>query len=394
MTDHDGQGSPYLELLKNRINLQHIPFTERGSRILVHSLETGLIVRLAERWIKRDHRLSAYRERVPLLEQIQFADSNGNPLPVSLETYPHCILLQTPQGIFKIFFADAETLQISFPPGRFRLQFLAHMDQHFNDRRGGILRLTGNVRRNVAYTTDAQILKNYTTLVQEELLFIYLEFEAQEGQSLLLNITPRLGFNRYISAPEEVLARSAHRWHEWFAAAPVTSLYTDTYYYAWWVMRAGLISTRFFTTREAMTPSKEYYVGVWQWDSLFHALAYRHIDQRLAQDQLRIIIDHQCEDGMFPDAIHDEGLVTHLEKPVDADVTKPPIIAWAAWKMHQHHADLEFLNEIYEPLVRWNNWWLENNDLDHDGLCEYQHPVFQRDGRQPILGSGYAGSIS
>ena len=123
-----------------------------------------------------------------------------------------------------------------------------------------------------------------------------------------------------------------------------------------------------------MTPSKIHYVGVWQWDNFFHALAYRHVDSRLAEDQLRILLDHQREDGMIPDAVHDEGTVTHLTFPVDADVTKPPLIAWAAWKIYERTHDAEFLNEIYEPLVRWNRWWFEYNDLDGDGLCEYRHP--------------------
>ena len=158
------------------------------------------------------------------------------------------------------------------------------------------------------------------------------------------------------------------------AAPPWWKQYRAQYYYAWWVMRAGLISTRFYTTREAMTPSKIHYVGVWQWDAYFHALAYRHVDKRLAQDQLRILLDHQREDGMIPDAVHDEGIVTHLAFPVDADVTKPPLLAWAAWKLYEQDGDREFLDEIYEPIVRWNNWWFENNDPDGNGLCEYQHP--------------------
>ena len=136
----------------------------------------------------------------------------------------------------------------------------------------------------------------------------------------------------------------------------------------------GLISTRFYTTREAMTPSMIHYVGVWQWDAYFHALAYRHVDMRLAQDQIRILLDHQREDGMIPDAVHDEGAVTHLNFPVDADVTKPPLLAWAAWKLYEQGDDREFLNEIYEPIVRWNDWWFEKNDLDGNGLCEYHHP--------------------
>jgi hypothetical protein len=61
-----------------------------------------------------------------------------------------------------------------------------------------------------------------------------------------MNITPKLGFRRYIPDAEAVLQASARRWNDWFAAAPaVAEQYSTQYYFAWWVMRAGLISPRF-----------------------------------------------------------------------------------------------------------------------------------------------------
>jgi glycogen debranching enzyme len=137
-----------------------------------------------------------------------------------------------------------------------------------------------------------------------------------------------------------------------------------------------------------MTPSKTHYVGIWQWDAYFHALAYRHVDKRLAQDQLRVMIDHQREDGMIPDAVHDEGTITHLPFPVDADVTKPPLLAWAAWKLYEVDGDREFLDEIYEPVVRWNRWWFEHNDPECNGLCRYEHPYSSGLDDSPLWDSG------
>jgi glycogen debranching enzyme len=55
-------------------------------------------------------------------------------------------------------------------------------------------------------------------------------------------------------------------------------------------------------------------------------------------------------------------------------VTKPPLLAWSAWKLFETDGDREFLSEIYEPVVRWNNWWFDKNDSDANGLCEYHHP--------------------
>ncbi len=105
-----------------------------------------------------------------------------------------------------------------------------------------------------------------------------------------------------------------------------------------------------------------------------HALAYRHNDPELARDQIRTMIDCQLPDGMLPDAVYDEGVVAEIDHPIRAEVTKPPILTWAALKLHETDPDLKFLQEIYVPLVRWNAWWFAMNDDDADGLVQYNHP--------------------
>ncbi len=374
MTDHNG--SPFLELLRNRINLRRIPFSDRGSRLMVFRGNSHLTVRLAERWFRLDGQLSSYRQRPAIVDEWEFTDGEGRSLPVEPITYPHRIDCDTPIGRFTLAFVDAETLLLTLPPVPCGLTFLARVGEAQTDRRGGVLRVTGDVRRSVVYTSNARIQENAIDPTEDGICRVRLRLAPQDAnRSVLLNITPRLGFNRSMPDTHAVLAATARRWHEWFAAAPEPDEeMRRQYYYAWWIMRAGLISTRFYTTREAMTPSKIHYVGVWQWDAYFHALAYRHLDMGLAKDQLRIVLDHQRPDGMIPDAVHDEGTITHLGFPIEADVTKPPLLAWAAWKLYETSGDREFLDEIYEPIVRWNRWWFEKNDLDGDGLCEYQHP--------------------
>ncbi len=367
--------SPFLQRLENRIDLRTIPFSERGSRLMLFRLNNHFAVRLAERWFKRAPHISAYRRRPPLVEKWFFTDGEGRPLPVETVTYPHKVECFTPAGRFTIAFFDAETLLVALPPGRTGMTFQAHLDEGHTDRRGGVLRLTGRVRRNLVYTTNARLTRNEIRSLGPELQELHVGFEARPGDALLLHITPRLGFNRWVPRPDGVIEEAARQWHEWFAAAPpVAEPLRDSYYYAWWIMRSGLISSRFYTTREAMMPSKVHYVGVWQWDAYFHALAYRHVDMKLAKDQIRILLDHQQEDGMIPDAVHDEGVVTRLSFPVEAEVTKPPLIAWTAWKLYEQDHDREFLDEIYEPIVRWNSWWFTHNDEDGNGLCEYHHP--------------------
>jgi putative isomerase len=368
--------SPYLRLLKNRIDLRRVPFSDRGSRLMLFRRDDEFDIRLAERWFKQEGQLAGYRDRPPLITDWHFTDGAGNRLPLQVTTYPHRVDCQTPIGTFTITFVDTETLMVTLPAGRCGMAFRANLDHSHTDRRGGILRLTGDIRRNIAYTANTTLLQNEAGAVTAGIQAVRISFDVPDGQrAMLLNITPRLGFNRSVLQPQVALEAAAQRWHAWFAAAPpVLSEFQAQYYYAWFIMRAGLISTRFYTTREAMTPSKTHYVGVWQWDAYFHALAYRHIEMPLAKDQIRIVLDHQRDDGLIPDAVHDEGTVTHLTFPIEADVTKPPLVAWAAWKLYEMDGDREFMDEIYEPVVRSDNWWFSKNDVDHNGLCEYQHP--------------------
>jgi glycogen debranching enzyme len=165
------------------------------------------------------------------------------------------------------------------------------------------------------------------------------------------------------------------RWKNWFdKLPPVEETYVRTYTYAWWIMANNLVRPKGSIFYEAMMPSKVNYVGLWLWDSAMHALAFRHVDPELARNPIRAILECQLDDGMLPDAVYDEGIVSEIGHPIYAEVTKPPILAWASLKLHETAPDLEFLKEIYVPLVRWNAWWFSMNDDDVDGLVKYNHP--------------------
>ena len=359
-----------IENLHNRIDMVHIPFTDRGSRLLVFRKNRELLIRLAERWMKWEKEYGHYRQRLPVIEHLTFVDGNGQPLDFETDTYPHLAQISTAVGRFDWTFIDPETLLLRLPAGKFSFHFDVQAEQAQADRRGGVF----HGKRNVAYTTNARICQNTIVGVENNFFHVELRVEAEAGDALLFNITPRLGFVRSIPTSDSSIEAARIRWQAWFdAAPPVLEKYQAQYDYAWWVMGEGLLNTRYFFTREAMAPSKIHYVGVWQWDQFFHAIAYRHINTRLAEDQIRMVLDHQRADGMLPDAIHDEGLVTHLTYPVDADVTKPPLVAWTVLKLFETSGHIDFLEETYEPLCRWHDWWLTYS-ANSNGLCEYRHP--------------------
>lgn len=374
-----------LETLHNHIDLSHIPFTDRGSRLMLFREGQTLLIRLAERWTRWEKEVGHYRQRLPIISRFVLLGMDGSPLNWTADTYPHLAQLHTEQGQFDWLFVDPETLLIRLPVGRYGFEFDGQAQQGQADRRGGTL----HGKRNIAYTTNAHLLQNDVSPVIDNEYRVRVMLEAHEGDSLLLNVTPRLGYNRSIPAPDDALSEARSRWQAWFDVTPsVLEEYQTHYDYAWWIMRSGLLNTRYYFSREALVPSKIHYVGVWHWDQFFHAIAYRHINTQLAEDQLRILFDHQQANGMFPDAIHDEGLITHLAAPVDADVTKPPLAAWAVLKLFEKSGHRDFLEEAYEPLVRCNNWWITANTDEDTGLCEYHHPFSSGLDDSPLWDSG------
>jgi hypothetical protein len=381
--------SRYLLLLRNHLDLKQIPFSERGSRMLLFCDGAMFSIRLAERWAAWEAEFGHYRRRPPILRDFGLLDGAGAPLHFELTTYPHAIVMQTALGAFNWAFVDEETLYLQLPPAPCGVRFRVQAAQGHTDRRGGEFKgdpMHRRTHRNIAYTTNARITQNRIEASEGNYQQVTLLCESQAGRGLLLNITPRLGFNRSMPSASAVIANAERRWHEWFAAAPdpkgfranaPAALLERQYYYAWWCMRAGLISPRFYTTRESMAPSKPWYVGMWHWDQFFHALAYRHVNTKLAEDQLRVLLDHQRADGMIADAVHDEGVVFDFPLPQSGEkqeVTKPPLIAWAALKLYERCGNLDFLYETYDAIKRWDAWWFARNDDDHDGIAQYNHP--------------------
>jgi putative isomerase len=370
--------SSVLQLLKNRIRLDRIPFSDRGSRLLVYRdliQPYTLQVKLAERLTSVQPGLSVYRQRPPFIHDLQFIDADGTTLPFQTTTYPHAILFDTPRGVFILVFQNQRVLAWGLPPGECTgLRFTVSPRLAWADTYGGEFKSV----RNAAYSTNGRVVRNDVTNSPRgfEVQFVV---EADPNTAITLNIQAGLDLQREVKPFRTTLAEAETRWDRWLCAAPdVVPELRQQYLYAWWIMGNNLLSPFGRFTREATVPSKVHYVGAWQWDNAFHALAYRHVDPLLAQDQIRLMLDHQLPNGMIPDAIYDEAAITHLDIPIAATVTKPPVIAWAAMHIFAKDQDITFVRDIYEPIVRWTSWWLGSTTMTATGLSSIatrSHPA-------------------
>jgi len=298
-------------------------------------------------------------------------DEDENELDLSLVTSPQSLNIQTNIGEFGIVFQDLRTISIGIPENQTTgLRFHVRPMVWHNTDNGGELKSI----RNLGYSTNGEIIKNQI-LPQNGTYQVELVVKAGLDSAITLHVNPTLDVLHETLPFSMSYDRAYQRWRNWFSRIPsVEEPYRKTYAYAWWIMANNLISPLGNVAFEAMTPSKTSYIGLWLWDSALHALAYRYIDPELARNQIRAMLAYQLPDGMIPDAIHDDGVVVEIDHPFQAEVTKPPILAWAAMKLHEIAPDLDFLQEIYVPLVRWNAWWFSMNDDDVDGLVQYNHP--------------------
>ncbi|MFP4344422.1 MAG: amylo-alpha-1,6-glucosidase [Anaerolineales bacterium] len=364
----------YIDLMKNRIDISRVPFSDRGSRLLVYRSpqESRLIVKLAERLTRLQPEIDAYRQRGPFISDLRFVDSEGDPLDFEVESYPHALTFHTRIGDFGMVFEDDNTLAIGLPANQpAGLRF--HVSPQFWEEspHGGVFKAI----RNLTYTTNQdEVLCNE---IRPKEGGYAVAFIVAGGEDVAVHIT--VSDMPVVATTLRPYSRSyvdaEQRWQRWYERVPpVSEHYRSTYAYAWWIMANNLVSPQGQVGYEAMMPSKMAYVGLWLWDSAMHALAYRHLDADLARNQLRAMIAHQLPDGMLPDAIYDEAVISEISHPIRAEVTKPPILAWAALKLHETDPDISFLQEIYVPLVRWNAWWFAMNDDDVDGLVQYNHP--------------------
>ncbi len=366
--------SSYLDLLEGHIDITQVPFSDRGSRLLIYQVpgQSRLLVKLAERLTDLQPGLDTYRHRPPFIDSFALVDETGTQLDFEeVVTKPHATWFRTGLGDFTLLYQGERVISIGLPPDvTAGIRF--HVSPQFweETQSGGVFKAV----RNLAYASNGECVRNKITPKGGGYVVDYI-VESVDDCAITITIGGKLDLSGRTVPFSSAYAESEERWRSWFdQVPPVAEVYRRTYAYAWWVMANNLISPEGRVTYEAMMPSKVDYVGLWLWDSALHSLAYRYVDPELARNQIRAMVAHQLPSGMLPDAVYDEGVIAEIEHPIRAEVTKPPILAWAALKLHETAPDLDFLEEIYVPLVRWNAWWFSMNDDDVDGLAQYNHP--------------------
>lgn len=132
---------------------------------------------------------------------------------------------------------------------------------------------------------------------------------------------------------------------------------------------ASVIKVNLHSSQGAMpyswsTPDRVPHRDMWLWDSAFHAVALRHLNPFLAQEQILSVLAHLRDDGFLPHSVRPDGTAS--------TITQPPILGWAAWKVHESRKDPAFLAKVYPPLKRFLGFFPAERDRDRNDLCEWE----------------------
>ncbi len=114
--------------------------------------------------------------------------------------------------------------------------------------------------------------------------------------------------------------------------------------------------------RRFTTPDRWPHRAMWLWDSVFHAIGWRHIHPALAREMIDAVMDVQGEDGFIP----------HANDPVrSSDVTQPPVLALGVKLVNEVDPQPGWIEQVYPKLCAYIEWDFAHRDSDGWGLVEW-----------------------
>ena len=137
-------------------------------------------------------------------------------------------------------------------------------------------------------------------------------------------------------------------------------------------------------------PTPGLYPHQWFWDSCFIAIGLAHLDVGRAQQELRSLLRGQWKNGMLPHVVFSDSTEYHAGPEVwqshrhpeapegiqTTAITQPPMLAEAVIRIARLLGPEErraWLQEMYEPLVRYHAWLYRERDPYDEGLVFLLH---------------------
>lgn len=194
-------------------------------------------------------------------------------------------------------------------------------------------------------------------------------YPGEAGGELILEEYANVWMEReYKKTFEECAAeRDAAFADFWKRTLPVPARYETLRYQAAYLNWSAVVRREGYLKRDTMYMSKNWMNNVWSWDHCFNAMALAKGNPQLSFDQFMAVFDFQDETGSLPDCVGDANIIRNF--------VKPPVHGIALQYMLENSETLteERMRLMYEPLIRWTDWWFAYRDDDGDQIPQYHH---------------------
>ena len=142
----------------------------------------------------------------------------------------------------------------------------------------------------------------------------------------------------------------------------ISSLTRHTLLKALSIMKTQVYSPEGRIKHRWTTPDRWPHRRMWLWDSVFHAIGWRHIDPEIARDAISAVFDMQQPNGFIGHSMDPSGA---------SNITQPPVLALGAKLVCEAAPNPNWISELYPKLCAYIDWDLKNRDSDGSGLLEW-----------------------
>jgi glycogen debranching enzyme len=131
-------------------------------------------------------------------------------------------------------------------------------------------------------------------------------------------------------------------------------------------------------------PSPTHYPFQWFWDSAFHAIALLQVDPKLAQQELRCLMQGAQPDGYIahmllwdtksnPEWFTPEACI-RLDQPHFTGTIQPPVVARSLERIYDATQDAAYVRELFPKILAFMRWLDRVRDVDRDALVTIIQP--------------------
>ncbi|WP_404423700.1 amylo-alpha-1,6-glucosidase [Nibricoccus sp. IMCC34717] len=297
----------------------------------------------------------------------------GNEVAYQISGYATHVALESAQGSARLAFSGGDTFVVEAAPGiEVRLRCMQRTGPRANGRAGVQIVTPWNTNFMHFLKPDSGTALHFSVGTGKTVNGVGDEWIAtgQAPRFAVKIAESDVDFDEPILPLDVLIAQASRRNDAWMARMPsVPANLQAAAQVAWHQVLAFQVPPAGLITRQALLSSKATWpTRIWAWDNCFHALALGLGDADLGWAQLAVQFDNQFANGALPDPLCDAR--------GDSGFVKPPIHGWTIREMIRltgAEKARPWIEKLYQPLVRFTEYWMHFRDPDGNGLAHYRH---------------------